>query len=68
MNNLWIVSPRELEVLQLVAEGNTLRQIADHLLVEVCTIKHHTRNLTGKLQANNLAHAVGIGLRRGLIQ
>lgn len=59
---------RELEVLQLIAEGLRNKQIADRLLVSETTINFHIKNLVDKLQANDRTHAVVIALKRGLIR
>jgi len=61
------LSPREIEVLQLIAAGNSNRQIGDHLLISETTVKSHVTNILSKLSANDRAHAVTIGLRRGII-
>lgn len=58
---------RELEVLQLIAEGLTNREIADRLFLSEETVKSHLRHLLGKLQARSRAHAVALGFRRDLI-
>jgi LuxR family maltose regulon positive regulatory protein len=52
------LSPRELEVLQLVAEGLTNPEIAARLYLSLNTIKVHTRNIYGKLGVNNRTKAV----------
>jgi len=62
------LTPRELEVLQLITEGLRNKQIADRLLVSETTINFHIKNLVDKLQANDRTHAVVIALKRGLIQ
>jgi LuxR family maltose regulon positive regulatory protein len=51
------LSERELEVLQLIAEGLTNREIADILYLSLNTIKVHTRNIYGKLGVNNRTQA-----------
>jgi DNA-binding NarL/FixJ family response regulator len=61
-------SLRELEVLQLVADGLTNDEIAARLIVSLETVKTHVRNTLAKLKANSRAHAVGIGLRAGLLR
>jgi DNA-binding NarL/FixJ family response regulator len=61
-------SCRELDVLELVAEGLSNKEIAIRLFVSEDTIKTHIRNLLVKLRARNRAHAVAIGLDRGLIE
>src|SRR4051812_23094827 len=62
------LTPRELEVLQLITEGLRNKQIADRLVVSETTINFHIKNLVDKLQANDRTHAVVIALKRGLIQ
>jgi LuxR family maltose regulon positive regulatory protein len=52
------LSPRELEVLQLLAAGRTNRQIAETMVVTINTVKAHTRRLYAKLHVNNRTSAV----------
>ncbi|TFH28017.1 MAG: response regulator transcription factor [Myxococcales bacterium] len=58
---------RELEVLQLVADGLVNREIGQRLFLSEETVKSHVRHLLAKLQARSRAHAVAVGYRRGLI-
>ena len=58
---------RELEVLQLVSDGLANREIGQRLFLSEETVKSHVRHLLAKLQARSRAHAVAVGLRRGLI-
>ena len=58
---------REIEVLQLVADGLANREIGGRLLLSEETIKSHAKHLFAKLRARSRAHAVAIGFRRGLI-
>ena len=58
---------RELEVLQLVADGLVNREIGQKLFLSEETVKSHVRHLLAKLQARSRAHAVAVGYRRGLI-
>jgi LuxR family maltose regulon positive regulatory protein len=51
------LSERELEVLQLIAEGLTNQEIASRLFLSLNTIKVHTRNIYGKLGVNNRMQA-----------
>jgi DNA-binding NarL/FixJ family response regulator len=62
------LSPRELQVLELIREGNKNKRIADHLCISETTVNFHIRNIVGKLQANDRTHAVTIAFRRGLFQ
>jgi ATP/maltotriose-dependent transcriptional regulator MalT len=61
-------SARELDVLELVAQGFSNKEIGGRLFVSEDTIKTHIRNLLVKLRARNRAHAVALGLDRGLFQ
>jgi DNA-binding NarL/FixJ family response regulator len=62
------LSARELEVLELIREGNKNKQIAGHLSISETTVNFHIKNIVDKLQANDRTHAVTIALRRGLLQ
>ena len=62
------LSPRELEVLELIRDGNRNKQIADKLSISEATVTFHIKNILEKLQANDRTHAVTIALRRGLLQ
>jgi DNA-binding CsgD family transcriptional regulator len=61
------LSPREREVLALVAQGQTNKEIADALFVAPSTIKTHVASLLAKLDASRRAHLATIAARRGLI-
>jgi DNA-binding NarL/FixJ family response regulator len=61
------VTPREVEVLRLVAGGNGNRDIATQLSISEDTVKGHVRRIMEKLGAKDRAEAVVIGLRRGII-
>jgi DNA-binding NarL/FixJ family response regulator len=61
------LSLRELDVLRLIAAGNSNKQIADRLSIGEATVKSHVTNILSKLSANDRAHAVTIGLKRGII-
>lgn len=61
------LSPREVDVLRLVAEGNANKEIAAQLSLTEETVKSHMRNILTKLSANDRTHAVAIGLKRGII-
>jgi DNA-binding NarL/FixJ family response regulator len=62
------LTPREIDVLRLIAAGNANKQIADQLSIGEATVKSHVTNILSKLGANDRAHAVTIGLKRGIIQ
>jgi DNA-binding NarL/FixJ family response regulator len=61
------LSFREIEILGLIASGNSNKQIADRLFIQESTVKSHVTNILAKLSANDRAHAVTIGLKRGII-
>ena len=61
------LSPREIEVLGLIARGNANKVIASQLSITEETVKGHVKNILAKLSANDRTHAVTIGLRRGII-
>jgi len=63
-----VLSPRELDVLRLIAAGNSNKLIADQLSIGEATVKSHVANILSKLGANDRAHAVTIGLKRGIIE
>jgi DNA-binding NarL/FixJ family response regulator len=62
------LTQREIDVLQRVAQGSTNRQVADALSVSEEAIKARMKSILGKLNANDRAHAVSIGIRRGFIR
>jgi len=62
------LSPREIDVLRLIGTGNSNKLIADQLSITEATVKSHVANILSKLGANDRAHAVTIGLRRGIIE
>ena len=61
------LSSREIEVLRLIAVGNSNKEIADQLSIGESTVKSHVTNILSKLSANDRAHAVTIGLKRGIL-
>jgi DNA-binding NarL/FixJ family response regulator len=62
------VTPAEVRVLRLFAEGNANKEIAEQLSVSEETIKGQVRNILSKLGAKDRTHAVMIGLKRGIIE
>jgi len=62
------LTPREIDVLRLIARGNANKMIAAKLHLTEETVKSHIRNILSKLVANDRTHAVAIGLKRGIIQ
>lgn len=62
------LTDRELEVLRLIAEGQTNRQIAEALVISIGTVAKHTHNIFTKLDADNRVHAVTLAQRLGLLE
>jgi DNA-binding NarL/FixJ family response regulator len=61
------LTPREIEVLALIAEGLSNKGIAARLGIRESTVKDHVNALMGKLQAQSRTEAVILALRRGLV-
>jgi LuxR family maltose regulon positive regulatory protein len=61
------LSERELEVLRLMATGLKYQEIAGKLVVSVNTVRHHTRNIYGKLDVNSRAQAIARAQDLGLL-
>ena len=66
LKNLGITK-RELEILELIAQGMSNREIADKLFVSENTVKTHSSRLFDKLSAKRRTQAVQIGKEMGLI-
>jgi DNA-binding NarL/FixJ family response regulator len=62
------LTPAEVVVLRLIAEGNANKQIADQLVITEDTVKGRVKSILAKLDANDRTHAATIGLRRGIIE
>jgi len=61
------LTPAEVAVLRLIADGNSNKQIADQLRVTEDTVKGRVKSILAKLDANDRTHAAIIGLKRGII-
>ena len=62
-----VLTPRELQVLEFLAEGRSSKEIANFLAISEATVKGHLKNLYDKLGASDRAHAVAIALRQRII-
>ena len=62
------LTPREIDVLRLIAGGNSNKDIADELSIGEASVKSYVANILSKLDARDRAHAVTIGLKRGIIE
>ena len=60
------LTPREIQVLRLVARGNRNKQVAATLSIADETVRMHMKNILSKLVANDRTHAVTIALTRGI--
>jgi DNA-binding NarL/FixJ family response regulator len=62
-----LLTPREREVLQLVAEGNTNSAIANTLNISIKTVEKHRAHVMSKLEVNDLASLIRAAMKQGLI-
>ena len=62
------LTPAEVRVLRLIAEGNANKEIAAQLSISEETVKGQVRNILSKLGANDRTHAAMIGVKRGIIE
>lgn len=62
------LSPRESQILKMIALGMPTKQIARDLLIEVSTVKGHLKSIYGKLDVQNRTEALAEGARRGIIR
>ena len=63
-----VLTEGEVEVLTLIAAGNSNKLIADQLSITEDTTKSHVKNIMAKLGANGRTHAVTLALKRGIIE
>jgi DNA-binding NarL/FixJ family response regulator len=61
------LTPREIEILRVVAGGNANKAVATHFGLSEETVKGHMKNILMKLGANDRTHAVMIALKRGFL-
>ena len=64
---LRVLTPREMEVLKLVAEGYTNQEIADRLVLSIKTVQAHRANVMKKLALRDVSHLVRFAIRHHLI-
>jgi two-component system, NarL family, response regulator len=62
------LSPRELEILQLIAKGNSNKEIATLLAISEGTVRVHASNIFSKLGCSDRAQAVSEAFQRGIVQ
>ena len=61
------LTPREVEILRLIAAGMITREIAGAIGVTIKTVENHKQRIFRKLDVQNQAHAVSIAIRRGML-
>ncbi len=62
------LTPREQEVMRLLAEGRTNREIAEALVITERTAKFHVSSILGKLRGSNRTEAVSLARERGVLR
>jgi DNA-binding NarL/FixJ family response regulator len=62
------LTPRELQIVKLVAEGHTSDEIAAELVISRKTVDHHRANMLAKLEMRSVADLTRYAIRRGLIE
>ena len=65
--NSFGLSPREFEVLELIAKGHSYQEIADKLSVSLSTIKTHASNIFSKMDVQRRTQAVMLAQKKGLL-
>ena len=63
-----VLTPRELQVLKLIAEARTSKEIAAELFISVKTVERHRQNILEKLGMSDRVELTRYAIRRGLIQ
>jgi DNA-binding NarL/FixJ family response regulator len=63
-----VLTPRELQVLKLIAEAHTSKEIAKELVISVKTVERHRQNILDKLGMSDRVELTRYAIRRGLIQ
>jgi DNA-binding NarL/FixJ family response regulator len=63
-----MLTPREVEILRYLAEGNRNKDIGEQLFISEETVKVHIKHIMEKLGASDRTQAVAIGVRRGIIE
>jgi DNA-binding NarL/FixJ family response regulator len=63
-----VLTPRELEVLKLIAEAHTSKEIAKLLFISIKTVERHRQNILDKLGMRDRVELTRYAIRRGLIQ
>lgn len=67
MSTVGVLTDRELELLELAADGHTRVEIGRRVYLSPETVKSHMLMIRLKLGARNIPHAVALGFRQGLL-
>lgn len=62
-----IFTKRELEILTLISDGNSSKQIANHLAVTEATVKAHRKNILKKAEGKNIVQIIKESIKVGII-
>ena len=62
------LSPREVELLKLLAEGHSYKTAAKALSISIDTVRFHIRNIYDKLHVHSKSEAVILALRQGIVR
>lgn len=62
------LSPREIEILNMMAQGLSNQAIAEHLVLSLKTVRNHVQNIIGKLHAHSKLEAVSTAVREGIVR
>lgn len=62
-----VLTPRQVDILKLIAEGESGKSIGDHLFLSTSTVKREVRHIFDKLGVNDRAHAVSEAMKRSLL-
>ncbi|MBD0329844.1 MAG: response regulator transcription factor [Thermoleophilia bacterium] len=63
-----VLTPRELEIVKLIAEAHTSKEIADQLVISPKTVERHRANILEKLGMNDRVELTRYAIRRGLVE
>ncbi|MBQ3060045.1 MAG: response regulator transcription factor [Desulfovibrio sp.] len=66
--DISVLSPREKEIFRLLADGKSIKVIAQHLFISPKTVESHKYNLLTKLKAESVGDLVKIAIRHGMLQ
>jgi DNA-binding CsgD family transcriptional regulator len=67
LNNKSLLTHREVEILRLIAKGNSIEEVADFLFLSRYTVRDYMSNIKKKLNAQNRTQAIAKAIRQGLI-